>query len=123
MAKATTAACAEVIVAAHSIDARKKTAFELNGRFLSLDLTSSKSIEAVAEAVGTVDLLANVAGINLRKRFEEYSPTGIAAIFPSNLFGPMHQNQRIGRNMMKAGTPPRRCGLLLGTVNNRLALP
>jgi NAD(P)-dependent dehydrogenase (short-subunit alcohol dehydrogenase family) len=101
IAQAMAAAGAEVIVAARSIDTLKAVASELNGRFIALDLTSSDSIESAAEAVGTVDVLVNVAGINSRKRFEEYSQAEIGAIFQTNLFGPMHLTQRIGRNMIE----------------------
>jgi NAD(P)-dependent dehydrogenase (short-subunit alcohol dehydrogenase family) len=101
IAQAMAAAGAEVIVAARSIDALKTIAAELTGRFVALDLTSSDSIESAAEAVGNVHVLVNVAGINLRKKFEEYSQAEIGAIFQTNLFGPMHLTQRVGRNMIE----------------------
>jgi len=39
-----------------------------------LDVADSESIESVAAACGHVDILVNVVGANIRKRFREYSP-------------------------------------------------
>lgn len=104
IARSLAAAGAEVIVAARSVDVLRQIAAELNGRALVLDLTSDASIERAAHAAGPVDVLINVAGINIRKRFEDFSKAEIASIFQSNLFGPMHLTQRIGRDMIERQT-------------------
>jgi len=101
IAHAMAEAGAEVIVASRSEEKLKQIAAELKGRAQVLDMSSAASIEAAVEACGAVDVLVNIAGINLRKRFEDFSSDEIAAIFQSNLFGPMHLTQKIGRKMIE----------------------
>ena len=104
IARSMAEAGAEVIVASRSEETLKQIATELKGRPLVLDMASAASIEAAVETCGPVDVLVNVAGINLRKKFEDFSSEEIAAIFQSNLFGPMHLTQKIGRKMIERNT-------------------
>jgi len=103
IARAMAEAGAEVVVASRSEAKLKEIAAELHGRALVMDMASTESIDAAVEAVGPVDVLVNVAGINNRKRFEDFTSEEIAAIFQSNLFGPMQLTQRIGRKMIERG--------------------
>jgi NAD(P)-dependent dehydrogenase (short-subunit alcohol dehydrogenase family) len=103
IARAIAAAGAEVIVASRSIEALQKIAAEINGRALELDMTSDASIDRAAENAGAVDILVNVAGVNIRKNFEDFSKAEIESIFQLNLFGPMSLTQRIGRGMIQRG--------------------
>jgi gluconate 5-dehydrogenase len=101
IARSMAEAGAEVIVASRSEETLKQIATEIKGRAQVLDMASSASIDAAVEAAGPVDVLVNVAGINLRKKFEDFSSEEIAAIFQSNLFGPMQLTQKIGRKMIE----------------------
>ena len=101
IARAMAEAGAEVIVASRSEAILQQIAAEIHGRAQVLDMASAASIEAAVEACGPVDVLVNVAGINLRKRFEDFSSEEIAAIFQSNLFGPMQLTQKIGKKMIE----------------------
>ena len=69
---------AQVILAARSADALEREAAALRDAGLKastlvLDMKSSASIRAAAEAAGDIDILINVSGTNVRKRFEEYT--------------------------------------------------
>ena len=70
IAQALATAGATTILAARSMDKLEAHAKELpHARGLQLDFASSDSIRAAAESAGPVDILVNVAGTNLRKRF------------------------------------------------------
>jgi len=71
IARAMHDAGASVIVAARSKDKLDVLATELNGRSVELDVKSSDSIRRAADATGDVDILVNVAGTNVRQRFEK----------------------------------------------------
>jgi gluconate 5-dehydrogenase len=121
IAKSMSAAGAEVIVASRSMNVLLDIASELKGRAIELDLTSDASIEHAAHAAGAVDVLVNVAGINIRKNFEDYSKAEIQSIFQSNLFGSMDLTQRIGRGMIE-----RKSGgkiINIGSMSATLGIP
>jgi NADP-dependent 3-hydroxy acid dehydrogenase YdfG len=67
------AAGASVILAARSKDALEAHAAEIGGRALVLDVADPQSIATAVAAIETPDILVNVAGINLRKRAEEFT--------------------------------------------------
>ena len=92
IAKATAAAGAHTILAARSQEALEKEAAALNqagqkAETLRLDMTSEQSIDAAAEAHGDIDILVNVAGTNVRKRFEQYTQEEYERIMQTNLHG------------------------------------
>jgi len=67
---------ANMILAARSKDKLDQLAREMNGRAIELDMMESASIRRAAEEAfegGGVDILANVAGMNIRRRFESYT--------------------------------------------------
>lgn len=96
---------ANVIVAARSKDKLGELARELNGRALAVDLESSESVRsAAAELEGVdVDILANVAGMNVRNRAEDYTAELYGRIMQTNVHGLFEFTQLIGRKMIARG--------------------
>lgn len=104
IAKAMAGAGAEVLLAARSLDKLKEEAGRLNGASaIALDITSSDSILEAADAAGDVDILVNVAGNNIRKPFEDYTPDEYNFILSTNLHGIVELTQRVGRRMKARG--------------------
>ena len=91
---------AHVILASRSIGALEAAASRLKGRAVELDVTQDASIERAVEAAGAVDILVNVAGMNLRKAFEDFTREEIEAILQTNLVGLMRLTQLVGRDMI-----------------------
>lgn len=94
---------ANVVLAARSKDKLDALAAEMNGRAVELDITSSESIRHAAEAAGDVDILVNVAGTNVRKRFEDYTPDEYNYIMQTNLHGLVQLTQVVGKRMIARG--------------------
>src|ERR1700722_9184020 len=103
IAKGLAAAGAEVLLAARSLDKLKEEAAALNGTAIQMDITSSDSIYAAAESTGDVDILVNVAGANIRKAFEDYTPDEYEFILSTTLHGIVELAQRVGRRMKARG--------------------
>jgi gluconate 5-dehydrogenase len=70
---------------------------------LHMDLTSADSIRQAVESAGDVDILVNVAGINKRKRFIDYTTEEYNQILQTNLHGLVDVTQRVGRRMLERG--------------------
>jgi gluconate 5-dehydrogenase len=105
IAQALAAAGAETLLAARSVtaleqEAAKLKAQGLKARPLPLDFTDPHSIESAASALAHADILVNVAGTNIRKPFEEYSPQEYQYILDTNLNGVVHLTQLIGKKMI-----------------------
>src|SRR5438105_1076500 len=69
---------AQTILAARSREALNERVRELtsdgyDARALELDTSDPASVEAAADSLDSVDILVNVAGTNVRKRFEQYT--------------------------------------------------
>jgi NAD(P)-dependent dehydrogenase (short-subunit alcohol dehydrogenase family) len=103
IAKGLAAAGAEVVLAARSLDKLKAEAAAINGTAIALDVTKSDSIRAAAEAAGEIDILVNVAGTNIRKRFEDYTPDEYRMILDTNLHGIFELTQLVGKRMKARG--------------------
>lgn len=108
IAKAVAEAGARTVLAARSEAALEKQAQALNdaGHLAScvkLDFTSSDSIRKCAESVGAVDILINVAGTNVRRRFEQYTREEYNHILQTNLHGIVELTQLVGAKMITAG--------------------
>jgi NAD(P)-dependent dehydrogenase (short-subunit alcohol dehydrogenase family) len=103
IAKGLAGAGAEVLLAARSLDKLKVEAAAINGAAIALDVTSTDSVRAAAEAAGDVDILVNVAGANIRKRFEEYTPAEYNQILSTNLHGLVQLTQLVGKRMRARG--------------------
>jgi len=97
------AAGASVILAARSKDALEARAAEIGGRALVLDVADPQSIAAAVDSIETPDILVNVAGINLRKRAEEFTREEYDRIMETNLNGIFGLTQKIGARMIARG--------------------
>ncbi len=100
---------ANVILAARSKDKLDVLAAEMNGRAVELDITSSESIRRAGEEAGDVDILVNVAGTNVRKRFEDYTPDEYNYIMQTNLHGLVELTQVVGKRMIARGKERQDC--------------
>ncbi len=94
---------ADVILAARSKDKLDALALEMNGRAIELDIKDPDSIRHAAEAAGDVDILVNVAGTNVRRRFEEYTDEEYDHILQTNLHGIVRLTQLVGKRMIARG--------------------
>jgi NAD(P)-dependent dehydrogenase (short-subunit alcohol dehydrogenase family) len=103
IAKGLAAAGAEVLLAARSLDKLKVEATAINGTAIELDITRSDSIRAAAEAAGDVDILVNVAGMNIRRAFEDYTREEYDRILSTNLHGIFELTQLVGKRMKARG--------------------
>jgi NAD(P)-dependent dehydrogenase (short-subunit alcohol dehydrogenase family) len=68
-----------------------------------LDVADRASRERCLEGLPAVDILANVAGINRRKRFEDYTREEYDRLLETNLHGLVELTQAVGRQMMARG--------------------
>jgi len=94
---------ADVILAARSKDKLDILAGELKGRAIALDVKDADSIRRAAEEAGDVDILVNVAGTNVRRRFEEYSDEEYDHVMHTNLHGIVRLTQLVGKRMIERG--------------------
>lgn len=108
IARAVAAAGARTILAARSLEALEKHAAAIReagcqAEALRLDVADSNSIRQAAESLGDVDILINVAGINLRKRFLDFTAEEYERLLKTNLQGLFELTQRIGARMIARG--------------------
>jgi NAD(P)-dependent dehydrogenase (short-subunit alcohol dehydrogenase family) len=94
---------ASVTLAARSEQELQARAAEIGGQALRLDICDPQSIAAAAEAVGAPDILVNVAGTNIRKRFEEYTEEEYRTVMDTNLNGIVRLTQQVGKRMIAGG--------------------
>jgi gluconate 5-dehydrogenase len=99
---------AHVVLAARRLETLEARAEEFRNEGLSastlvIDVTDAGSVRAAAESIEAPDILVNVAGTNLRKRFEEYTPQEYEHILNTNLHGLVALTQRFGAKMIARG--------------------
>jgi gluconate 5-dehydrogenase len=126
IAKATAGAGAHTVMAARSREALDKEAATLNAagykaETFSLDVTSEPSIDAAAGAHGDADILVNVAGTNIRKRFEQYTAEEYERIMQTNLHGIVRLTQKVGARMIARGKGGKI--VHIGSLTSSLGLP
>ncbi|MBR8745400.1 SDR family oxidoreductase [Nocardiopsis sp. MG754419] len=71
--------------------------------YLALDLTDEASVEACAEAVGTVDVLVNNAGESQNGPLEELPMEAVERVFRLNVFGAVRLTQLLLPGMRARG--------------------
>jgi len=108
IAQATAAQGADTVLAARSADALESEAEALRKKGFkastaSLDVSDSASIQACAEAHGDADILVNVAGTNVRKRFQDYTAAEYDHIMQTNLHGIVELTRGVGVRMIERG--------------------
>ena len=122
IAQALSSAGAGTILAARSMDKLEAHAKALtDSHALHLDLTRSDSIRAAADAAGDIDILVNVSGTNIRKRFEQFTREEYDRILQTNLHGIFELTQLVGSKMIARG----RGGKIIniGSLMSLLGLP
>jgi gluconate 5-dehydrogenase len=108
IAQGAAAAGANVILASRSLPQLQVHAKELRDQgFLAeamkLDMADNESIDAAAAAQPEVDILINVAGTNIRKRFTEYTQEEYETIMQTNLHGIVRLTRLVGGRMVERG--------------------
>lgn len=108
IAQAAAAQGARTVLAARSADKLAEHADALTAQGYAaetqaLDMTNAESVDACAEAHPDVDVLINVAGTNIRKRFEEYSQGEYEHLMQTNLHGLVRLTQKAGKAMIARG--------------------
>jgi len=126
IAKAMARQGAHVVLAARSIGVLEPEAEALRRSGLSsdaarLDVTRSESIDEVAEAYGHVDILVNVAGTNVRRRFQDYTSEEYDRIMQTNLHGIVRLTRLVGASMVARGQGGKIVNI--GSLMSLLGLP
>lgn len=110
IAQAMARAGAHTILASRSLDALEKEAAALRAEGHSaearaMDISSLDSIKQFAAELPDIDILHNVAGTNIRKRFEDYTVEEYERIMQTNFHGIFQLTQLVGKRMRerKAG--------------------
>lgn len=126
IANALAANGARTVLAARSVDAleRESARLRAEGRAAeacSLDITDPASIDAVASAYPEADILVNVSGTNVRRRFQDYSPEEYERIMQTNLHGIVRLTREVGKRMVERA----RGGKIvhIGSLMSLLGLP
>ncbi|HEV3022727.1 MAG TPA: glucose 1-dehydrogenase [Pirellulales bacterium] len=119
---------AQVIVTGRERATLEQTANDLGHgertvRPITCDVANADSIAALVESVlgefGHVDTLVNVAGVNRRKRAEEFTVDDYDFIVDINLKGAFLLSQAVGRAMLARGQG---CQVNISSLNNERPL-
>ncbi len=121
IARQMAAAGAYVILSARSKDELEARAAELKGRAVVMDIADPASVDAAADVIGAPDILVNVAGTNIRKRFEDYTQEEYERILDTNLHGIVRLTQKIGAKMIARGQGGKIINI--GSLMSLLGLP
>lgn len=126
IAKQMAAAGAHVILASRSLDKLEANAAELRAEGLSaearrLDFAEPAAIEPFAAALPEIDILVNVSGTNIRKRFEQYTEQEYAMLLQTNLHGIVALTREVGKRMMARGKGGKIVNI--GSLMSLLGLP
>jgi gluconate 5-dehydrogenase len=117
---------AHTILAARSVDKLREHAQALQAKghkadTLRLDLADSDSIGAATAAVDAPDILVNVAGTNIRKKFQHYTRAEYEHIMQTNLHGIVELTQKVGARMIERGAGGKI--VMIGSLMSLLGLP
>ncbi len=117
---------AHAVLAARSEDALEEEAAKLRSAGLSaeairLDITDDDSIDSAAAACADADVLVNVAGTNIRRRFQDYTREEYELIMQTNLHGIVRLTRLVGGRIVERG----RGGKIvnIGSLMSVLGLP
>jgi NAD(P)-dependent dehydrogenase (short-subunit alcohol dehydrogenase family) len=131
IAEATARAGARTLLASRSLPALEAAASRLRREGLlaeayRLDIADEKSRAELAAAIPCPDILVNVAGINNRKRMEDFTAEEYRAILATNLDGVFGLSQLIGRRMIeriKTGDATGGKVVHIGSLTSLIGLP
>lgn len=126
IARALAAAGANVLLASRSLPELEKQAEALRseGRQASavkLDMTDMAAMEAAVGGLPEIDILINVAGTNIRKRFTEYTAQEYEYLMQTNLHGIVRLTQLVGARMLASGKGGKVVNI--GSLMSLLGLP
>ena len=126
IAKAMAAQGARTVLASRStevlaLEARKLRQAGQSAEALALDITDNDSIDSAAEHCADIDILVNVAGTNVRRRFEDYSADDYDRIMRTNLHGIVRLTRLVGKRMVDRGKGGRIVNI--GSLMSVLGLP
>lgn len=126
IAQALARAGAHTILAARSASALEEAARELreegcSAETVELDIADAASRERAASSVGDVDILFNVAGMNMRYPFEDYPRDAYDRLLEVNLHGIVHLTQLIGKKMIVRGKGGK--VVFIGSLTSLTGLP
>jgi NAD(P)-dependent dehydrogenase (short-subunit alcohol dehydrogenase family) len=100
------AAGARTVLASRSVERLEINVADLknlgyDAHWTLLDITEPDSIRAAVEEAGELDILVNVAGMNIRKPFAEYTKDEYERIMHTNLHGIVELTQMVGGAMVR----------------------
>ena len=126
IARAAAAQGAHTVLAARSLDTLEAQAARLRDEGKSaeaapLDMTCDESIDSVAERCPDVDVLVNVAGTNVRRRFQDYTAQEYELIMRTNLHGIVRLTRLVGSRMVERGAGGKIVNI--GSLMSLLGLP
>ena len=117
---------ARVVLASRSVDVlgrevERLCSAGLSAEALRLDIADNDSIDRAAMDCPEVDILVNVAGTNIRRRFEDYTADEYERIMQTNLHGIARLTKLVGKRMIERG----RGGKIIniGSLMSILGLP
>lgn len=126
IAREVAAAGARTFLGARSIErlreeAARLVADGLQAEAVALDVTDEAAVRAVVEALPDVDGLVNVAGVNIRKRFETYTDEEYEHILGTNLHAQVRLTRLVGARMLARGAGGK--VVFIGSANQLSSLP
>ena len=126
IANAIAGAGAHTILASRSLDKLEQLASEMKGKgysasALALDVAEREAIAKAADGLPDIDILVNVSGTNVRRRFENYTVEEYERIMNTNLHGIVALTQRVGGRMRARGKGGK--VVMIGSLMSLLGLP
>jgi gluconate 5-dehydrogenase len=126
IAKAVAAAGAHTILASRSVDKLKAEADAIkadggSAEAFALDMASEDSINNCVANAPRVDILVNVAGTNVRKRFKDFTREEWERIMQTNLHGVVELTRGLGQKMVDRGEGGKI--IMIGSLMSILGLP
>jgi gluconate 5-dehydrogenase len=103
IARGMAAAGAKVILAARSKETLEQHANELGGTAMVLDIANPESVASLAASIEVPDIVVNVAGMNIRKRFSDFTAEEYKQMMDTNLTGIFQLTQQVGKRMVDRG--------------------
>ncbi len=88
---------------------------------IELDITNPDSVRAAAEAAGAVDILVNVAGVNVRKPIGDYTAEEYESLMQTNLHGVFELTRVVGKKMIERGAGGK--VIMVGSLVSAVGLP
>lgn len=126
IAQGLAAAGAHTVLAARSMDKLESNTKDLAEKgyaaaAVRMDLSDSQSIDTAVGSLGDIDILVNVAGMNIRKPFSDYTRQEYDLMLQTNLNGLVELTQKVGAKMIARGVGGK--VVTIGSLMSLLGLP